>query len=76
MKPITINTEYITLSQLLKMVNCVQSGGEAKFFLKTTHIQVNGENENRRGKKLVHSDIILIQGVGKFEIVNSQLHVK
>lgn len=51
-KSIQIDTEYITLGQFLKLANLISTGGEAKTFLLHTKIVVDGENENRRGKKL------------------------
>lgn len=59
---IKITTEYITLGQLLKLTNYIQSGGEAKFAVKQFSIQVNGEKENRRGRKLYREDTIVIEG--------------
>ena len=56
---IKINSEYITLGQLLKMTDFIQSGGEAKFAVKELHITVNGEMEDRRGRKLRSGDVIL-----------------
>ena len=34
---------------------------------------VNGEAEDRRGKKLRHGDIVNIPGVGRFKIVDAFL---
>lgn len=59
---IKIANEYITLGQLLKMTDFIQSGGEAKFAVKKLHITVNEETENRRGKKLYKGDVIFIEG--------------
>ncbi|MDF9824330.1 ribosome-associated protein [Breznakia sp. PF5-3] len=58
---IPINTEYVTLGQFLKMTDFISSGGEAKFAVKELHITVNGEAENRRGRKLYKTDIIKIE---------------
>lgn len=58
---IKINSEYITLGQLLKMTDFIQSGGEAKFAVKELHITVNGEMEDRRGRKLRSGDVIVIE---------------
>ncbi|MCH4286377.1 MULTISPECIES: S4 domain-containing protein YaaA [Bacillota] len=58
---IKINSEYITLGQLLKMTDFIQSGGEAKFAVKELHITVNGEMEDRRGRKLRSGDVIIIE---------------
>ncbi|MCI3924792.1 S4 domain-containing protein YaaA [Paenibacillus sp. TRM 82003] len=69
MKPVKIVTEYITLGQMLKVSDCIQTGGEAKPFLAETVIQVNGEAENRRGRKLYRGDKVKVAGHGEFEIV-------
>lgn len=53
---------YITLGQFLKLKDYVSSGGEAKHLIKTFSIQVNGENDNRRGKKLYNDDVVIING--------------
>ena len=58
---IKINSEYITLGQLLKMTDFIQSGGEEKFAVKELHITVNGEMEDRRGRKLRSGDVIIIE---------------
>lgn len=71
MKSIKINTEYITLQQLLKMENIISSGGEAKYYLANNPVLVNGENEARRGKKLYPNDHIVIE---KEEYVISWFH--
>ena len=60
MKALKITTEYITLGQLLKIEDIIQSGGEAKLFLHTNIVLVNGEIENRRGRKLYPNDKIKI----------------
>ena len=52
MKNVSIKTEYIELQQLLKMENYISSGGQAKYFLLENKVFVNGEEENRRGRKL------------------------
>ncbi len=57
---VKIQTEYITLGQFLKFSNIVGSGGEVKFFLQENDIFLNGEKENRRGKKLYPNDILII----------------
>ncbi|MDF2962415.1 MAG: yaaA [Paenibacillus sp.] len=71
MKTVTIHTDYITLGQFLKLADCISTGGQAKFFLQETEIFVNGEPENRRGKKLVHHDKVRVEGCGEFQVVRS-----
>ncbi|WP_033544049.1 S4 domain-containing protein YaaA [Planococcus sp. CAU13] len=69
MKEIGIETEFITLGQLLKMTDTISSGGMAKWFLSEHEVFVNGEPENRRGKKLRPEDTVSIPEVGEFRIV-------
>ena len=69
MKNIAIRTDNITLGQFLKLSDCISTGGQAKMFLQDTEVWVNGEPENRRGKKLVEGDRIRIQGFGEFLVV-------
>jgi S4 domain protein YaaA len=59
---VRITTPYITLGQLLKMLDFISSGGEAKVAVKTLKILVNGEAENRRGRKLYPNDKVVING--------------
>lgn len=61
-KKVSIYDEYITLSQFLKIVDLVQSGGEAKSFLLSEKVIINGEVDNRRGRKLRKNDLIEIDG--------------
>ena len=53
--------EYITLGVLLKITGIIDTGGQAKFFLNENAVLVNGEEENRRGRKLYHGDVIQVQ---------------
>ena len=57
-----LKTPYITLGQLLKIADVISSGGQAKWFLAehADQILVNGEHENRRGRKLYPGDLITI----------------
>lgn len=68
MKEIPITTEYITLGQFLKLADCIDTGGQAKLFLAEREVFVNGEKENKRGKKLYKDDIIAVEGCGRFKI--------
>ena len=60
MENLKIKTEYITLQQLLKIEDIISSGGEAKYFLSNNEVYVNGELENRRGRKLYPNDVIKV----------------
>lgn len=62
-KEIKIVTDYIELQQLLKKIDLISSGGEAKIFLLNNEVKVDSEDENRRGRKLYPGNLILIGGV-------------
>ncbi|WP_449538288.1 S4 domain-containing protein YaaA [Ferdinandcohnia sp. Marseille-Q9671] len=67
-KKIEISTDFITLGQFLKLADIIQTGGMAKWFLSEHEVYVNGELEDRRGKKLVNKDLVDIPGFGTFII--------
>ena len=58
--------EYITLNILLKISDIIPTGGMAKIFLAENDVFVNGEKENRRGRKLYRGDKVI---VGKTEFL-------
>ena len=66
---ITIDTEFITLGQFLKLADVIQTGGMAKWFLSEHEIFINGEQDQRRGRKLRTGDKIQIAGFGEFVII-------
>lgn len=68
MKEIKIKTEYITLGQFLKLSDCIQTGGHAKFFLQENKVVINGEEDNRRGRKLYAGDKVEVEGCGTFSV--------
>ena len=58
----TLKSEYIELCVLLKLVNLVQSGGEAKFVISEGLVQLNGELETRKRKKIYAGDVVEFEG--------------
>lgn len=50
---VKINSEFVTLGQLLQMIDVVSTGGMAKAYLSENTIYINGEQDNRRGKSFV-----------------------
>lgn len=58
-----LKDEYITLQQLLKACDILQSGGQIKAYLAENPVLVNGEPENRRGKKLRAGDTVEADGI-------------
>ncbi|MGM0214315.1 S4 domain-containing protein YaaA [Enterococcus sp. AZ109] len=63
---IVLKTEYMTLGQLLKEINLISSGGQAKWYLAEQTVFVDGEPENRRGRKLYPGMMIEIPEMGTF----------
>jgi ribosome-associated protein len=68
---VPIYSEYITLGQLVKLLDFVSSGAEVKGFLSNRAIKVNGEDENRRGRKLYPGDVVKFPGRSKLTITKS-----
>lgn len=48
----------IKLDQFLKVQGMVSTGGEAKRLIQDSEVQVNGEIEVRRGRKLKPGDVV------------------
>ena len=61
-KPQKSSQQYIKLDQFLKWQGIAQTGGEAKIIIKQGMVEVNGREENRRGRKLVTGDRITVAG--------------
>ncbi len=57
----TSENHYILLQDFLKLVGETNSGGEAKIYLQEVKVLVNGETENRRGRKLYSGDSVKIR---------------
>lgn len=72
MKDVLIDAEFVTLGQLLKITDAISSGGMAKWFLSENNVYVNGEVEDRRGRKLRVGDVVNIPGCGRFRIIAQQ----
>ena len=56
---VIVKGDHITLGQLLKTADIISSGGEAKLYLADIAVLVNGEEEQRRGRKLRAGDLII-----------------
>lgn len=54
--------EFIDLTNLLKLLALVNSGGEAKIRIVQGEVQLNGEEETRRRKKLRAGDVVTFDG--------------
>lgn len=54
--------EFIKLGQALKAAGLVESGSEAKEVILDGLVQVNGETDTRRGRKLYAGDVVTFNG--------------
>jgi ribosome-associated protein len=61
-RTVSIRDESIRLGQLLKLADLVDDGSEAKEILMHGMVQVNGEVETRRGRRLVPGDTVTARG--------------
>ena len=62
MENVVIQTEFITLLDLLTFANLVSTGGEAKERIQAGEVTVNGEVCTMRGKKIRPGDDVAFQG--------------
>lgn len=58
-----LNDEYIELFKLLKVLDLVDSGAEAKLIVSDGHVKRNGEIELRKRAKIRGGDIIEVADV-------------
>ena len=52
----------IKLDQFVKLTGIVGTGGQAKTMIQDGQVQVNGEVETRRGRKLKAGDVVEFEG--------------
>ena len=69
MQEIKIRDEFIKLCQALKLAGLVDSGVEAKEVINEGLVKVNGEVDERRGRKLYSGDTVEYDG-NKFKVIN------
>ena len=58
---IKIRDEFIKLGQALKLAAVVEDGVEAKYAIQDGLVQVNGEVDQRRGRKVYEGDVITFE---------------
>jgi ribosome-associated protein len=69
-RQVAIRGEEIRLGQLLKLAGVVDSGSEAKALLAQDGALVNGEREDRRGRRLRVGDVVAL-GELELELVTA-----
>lgn len=62
MEKVIIRDDFIKLGQAMKLAGMVGSGVDAKMLIQDGQVEVNGEVECQRGKKLHEGDVITFNG--------------
>lgn len=62
MEKVIIRDDFIKLGQAMKLAGMVGSGVDAKMLIQGGQVEVNGEVEYQRGKKLHEGDVITFNG--------------
>jgi ribosome-associated protein len=57
----SVDEPTIQLDQILKIMNLVATGGQAKMVIQGGFVEVNGETETRRKRKLRHGDRVTFE---------------
>lgn len=60
---VAINTSFIELDKLLKREDLAASGGEARYLISEGMVEVNGQVETRKRRKLYPDDVVFFKGV-------------
>ena len=68
-KDVAIKTEEIQLDQFLKWAGVLASGGELKELLAEGRVYRNGERESARRRKLHPGDVVKVEGLGAWQVV-------
>ena len=59
---VSIRDEYIRLGQAMKLAGLLDSGSDIKYEILDGNVQVNGETDTRRGRKLFEGDVFSFAG--------------
>jgi ribosome-associated protein len=62
LRKIQLTKEPAELYKILKFEGIVNSGGQAKLAISDGQVMVNGQQETRKGRKIVHGDTIEFNG--------------
>lgn len=62
MEKVIIRDDFIKLGHAMKLAGMVGSGVDAKMLIQDGQVEVNGEVEYQRGKKLHEGDVITFNG--------------
>jgi ribosome-associated protein len=59
----TLTEPYIELHKLIKLLDLVDTGGQAKMLIENAHVHRNGEVETRKRAKIIKGEKIVIGDV-------------
>jgi ribosome-associated protein len=59
----TLTEPYIELHKLIKLLDLVDTGGQAKMLIENSHVYRNGEVETRKRAKILKGEKIVIGDV-------------
>lgn len=71
---IQLDQQPIELYKLLKIADLVTGGGEAKVVITQGYVQLNGEVEYQKRKKVYHNDIIEFNGEMIQVVINEEFN--
>ncbi len=57
-----LKDEYIELFKLIKVLDLVDTGAQAKMIVADGYVQRNGETELRKAAKIIAGDVLVIGG--------------
>ena len=63
-----LKDEYIELFKLIKVLDLVDTGAQAKMIVADGYVQRNGEVELRKRAKIIKGDVLLIGGDVEIEV--------
>ncbi|WP_036463888.1 RNA-binding S4 domain-containing protein [Mycoplasmopsis sturni] len=70
---VKIKGESIKLSQFLKKVDEIQTGGQSKWFVEENSIKINGRKPDGRSAKIRIGDIVWVNDIiYKIESINDE----
>ncbi len=67
---VNIETEYITLTNLLKFAGVVMSGGQAHELIEAGHVRLNGVMVLEKRKKIRAGDKVTVKGLAVITVCN------
>lgn len=67
---VQIETEYITLTNLLKYAGVVMSGGQAHELIEAGMVKLNGQSVSEKRKKIRAGDLVEVKDLAAITVEN------